>query len=253
MIGGMSRARDVVPADPAITFDEAAQRIAFLRALTPKQQETLRSLAVVRQTGQGRPLWSLDEPTGEFLFVVHGHVKLLRAREDGREVILDIRGPGDLLCGGAVSSFAPYCCSAVAMGGQVTALAFPRRALLQILEESAPVAAMFFRQAASNEMRLTDRIVELASGHVEQRIAALLLRLAEQVGTIQPNTAVRIPVKLSRQDLADLCGTTLESAIRTMTSLAREGVVTTLSRGFLITRHAQLEQMARGEPKSSRR
>ncbi|MGQ0734054.1 MAG: Crp/Fnr family transcriptional regulator [Acidobacteriota bacterium] len=248
----MGRAR-ALSAEPGITFDEAVDRVPFLRELTSQQLDLLRPIAELRVVARGQPLFSLDEPSHDFQFVVRGHVKMLRSRDDGREVILDIRGPGDLLCAGAVSSFAPYCCAAHAISGDVVALSFPRRDLHRLLEESPAAAAQFFRQATAHEMRLTDRIVELTSGHVEQRIAALLLRLAEQVGVPDVKRAVRIPVKLSRQDLADLCGTTLETAIRTMTSLGRDGVVTTVARGFVITDRARLEALARGEPKGDRR
>jgi CRP/FNR family transcriptional regulator len=203
-------------------------------------------VAVIHRTPLGEPVWSLDEPTGVFIFLIEGHVKLLRPREDGREVILDIRGPGDVLCVGAVMAAAPYCCSAIAISEDAACLAIPRRHVESILDVSAPAARLFMRQATSQEMRLTGRVVELASGQVDQRLATLLLRLADQVGVAVDATHTRIPLRLSRQDLADLCGTTLESAIRTMTSFARNGVVTTLHDGFMIDDRDALEDLARG-------
>lgn len=238
------------PRGAEATFDEASQRIPFLRALSPTERDRLRPLATVKLFATGDPVWRFDDPTHDFTFVVRGHVKLLRQREDGRDVILDIRGPGDLLCAGAVASFAPYCCAAQAIGQDVVALVLPRRPVQEILDGSASAAAVFFRHATSHEMRLTDRIVELASGQVDQRIAALLLRLADQLGVPGVRRDVRIPVKLSRQDLADLCGTTLESAIRTMTMFARQKAVTTLADGFLVSNRQYLEALARGDARS---
>lgn len=235
---------------PAVTFDQAGQHVRFLRCLSPSQLDRLRPLAVIRRLGAGGSVWSIEEPTHHFTFLVEGHVKLLRRREDGRDIILDIRGPGDLLCASAVSSFAAYCCAAEAISTDVVALDLPRREVQQILEDCTPAAATFFQHAMSHEMRLADRIVELASGQVEQRIAALLLRLADQLGVPSVGREVRIPVKLSRQDLADLCGTTLESAIRTMTAFARDRAVTTLPGGFLVSNRRYLEALAHGEARS---
>jgi CRP/FNR family cyclic AMP-dependent transcriptional regulator len=229
-----------------LTFDEAVERVPFLRALPIKVREHLRPVAELRYLAEGEPAFSLGQPSQEFLFLVRGHVKLMKSRDDGREVILDLRGPGDLLCAGAVSAFAPYCCTAVALDGDINVMAFPRREMHRLLEEHAPAGALFVQQASHNEMRLAGRVFELTSGHVEQRISALLLRLSEQNGTVQPDGSLRISVKLSRQDLADLCGTTLESAIRTMTHLARENIVSTAIRGFVITDRARLEALARG-------
>ncbi len=229
-----------------LTFDDAIAKVPCLCALPAKVRELFRSLAEIRHVPQGTPVFSLGESSREFLFLVRGHVKLLKAHDDGREVILDIRGPGDLLCAGAVTAFAPFCCTAVALDGDITAVAFPRREINRLLEEQASIGALLLQQTGGHERRLAERVFELTSGHVEQRISALLLRLADQVGTVAADGSIRILVKLSRQDLADLCGTTLESAIRRMTHLARENVVQTASRGFIISDRGRLDRLARG-------
>jgi CRP/FNR family transcriptional regulator len=247
---------DVMPrrarmaADALLTFDQACRKAPFLRSLTPAQLDRLRPQARIRRLDPGGAVWTLDEPTHDFTFLVEGHVKLFRRREDGRDVILDIRGPGDLLCAGAVSACAPYCCAAKAVSADVVAVEVRRQDVQAILEECPPAAATFLRDAAAHEMRLTDRIVELSSGQVDQRIAAVLLRLADQLGVPSVRHEVRIPIKLSRQDLADLCGTTLESAIRTMTAFARDRAVTTLPTGFLVSNRGYLETLAHGQLRS---
>jgi len=227
-----------------LTFEEAVGHVPFLRALSPKQRELLEAIGEIRGMRPGEPAFTLGEPSREFVFLVRGHCKLVRTRDDGREVILDIRGPGDLLCAGAVTAFAPYCCSAIALDDDVAAIAFPRRDVNRLLEDHAPISALFVREATGHEMRMAERVFELSSGYVEQRISALLSRLADQMGVAGADGSVRIAVKLSRQDLADLCGTTLESAIRTMTHLARENVVKTTRRGFLVSNRSQLERLA---------
>jgi CRP/FNR family transcriptional regulator len=244
MMGTMRRGRESHAA--GLSFDEAVERVPFLRLLTPTQRDRLRAVSTVQTTPQGEPVWSMDEPTGAYSFLIAGHVKLLRPREDGRDVILDIRGPGEVLCVGAVSATTPYCCSAVVISEDAASLTIPRRDVDAILEVSPPAAGLFMRQAALHEIRLTGRVVELASGQVDQRLATLLLRLGDQVGVAADAAHVRIPLRLSRQDLADLCGTTLESAIRTMTHFARDGAVTTLPDGFVIENRHALEELARG-------
>ena len=102
-------------------------------------------------------------------------------------------------------------------------------------------------EAARREQGLTRRIEELSSGHVDRRVATLLLRLAEQIGVPhESGTGTWIPIALSRQDLADLCGTTLETAIRTMTRLAREGLVQSAGKGFVVADAARLADLAQG-------
>jgi CRP/FNR family transcriptional regulator len=175
----------------------------------------------------------------------------MRPCDSGRDVILDVTGPGDLLCAGAVSSFTPACCTAVAVGDGVTAVFLPRRDVLHVVEQSAAAAGAFVRESTNRDLRLGRRIAELASGQVEQRVAAFLLHLADRDGAERDNGRIRIHMHLSRQDLADLCGTTLETAIRTMSRLARDGVVTTAAGGFVIHDRQALERLTRGEPRAN--
>ena len=245
----MSETRQVA-VTVAMPFEDVVARIPFLRALGDAERERLRPYAEVRALGAGESIWAYDDPLQHYMFLIEGHVKLTRPTENGREVILDVGGPGELLCSGAVSSFSPACCACVAFGDGVKVVVLPRRDLLHVVEQSPAAASAFVRESTGREMRLGKRIVELASGQVEQRVAALLLRLADQLGTERDSGAIKIELHLSRQDLADLCGTTLETAIRTMTKLAREDIVRTVSSGFLITDRAGLQRLARGEPKT---
>ncbi len=228
------------------SFDDAAARVAFLRALSPADRDRLRPYASVRRITQGAPVWILDETAREFIFAIDGHVKLARPCENGREVMIDIGGPGELICASAACAYAPYCCTCTALDREVVVLVLPRRDVLHVLEQNPTAATAFVREATGREIRLGRRIVELASGQVEQRICALLLRLADQAGTPLEGGQVRIALRLSRQDLADLCGTTLESAIRVMARLSREETVRTTASGFVILDRPRLDGLARG-------
>lgn len=227
-------------------FEEAVARVPFLRALPARDLERLRPYAQCRRVGRGERVWVEGDATSEFTFVVDGRLKLVKTSEAGREVILEMCGAGDLLCASAVCSFAPYCCSATSMEEIVDVVVVPRRDVLELLERSPAAARAFLREVTGRGMSLCQRVEELSSGQVERRIATLLTRLADQVGVARAGEGTWIPIPLSRQDLADLCGTTVETAIRVMTRLAREGVVRSAARGFLVTDGARLEQIARG-------
>jgi CRP/FNR family transcriptional regulator len=236
---------------PSVTFDEVVAQVPFLRALTDAERERLRPYAEIRRVGAGQSIWTFDDSLNFYIFLVEGHVKMVRPCDSGREVIVDVSGPSELLCAGPVSSFSPACCTCVAFDDGVIAVFLPRRDVLQMIERNAPAGAAFIRESTGRDMRLCQRISELASGHVEQRVAALLLRLADQNGSSREQGHVKIPLHLSRQDIADLCGTTLESAIRTMSKFSRESIVTTVARGFVINSRPDLERLSRGVPRRS--
>jgi CRP-like cAMP-binding protein len=226
-------------------FDTLSARIPLLAALAPADRERLRSQAVVRHVPDGEALWRESEPAAEFLFLLRGRAKLARTSESGREVILDTCGEGELLCGSAACAGLRYCCTAAALHAPAAVLALPRRAVLDAMEHNPGVALALLEEASRRESHLARRIEELSSGHVERRVAALLLRLAEQLGVPRADDGTWIPVSLSRQDLADLCGTTVETAIRTMTRLRRDGVVRSAGGGFIVADLRRLAGIAR--------
>jgi CRP-like cAMP-binding protein len=228
-------------------FAAAAARVPFLRALPAPDLERLAPYASVRRVDRGERVWTEGDTTGEFTFLADGRVKLVKGSEAGRDVIVDVCGPGELLCSSAVCAFAPYCCSSTALEDAVEVIVIPRRDVLELLEHSPVASRAFLREVTARGLGLTQRITQLASGQVERRIAALFLRLAEQVGTPRDGGGTWVPVTLSRQDLADLCGTTLETAIRTMSRLSRDGALRTAARGFVVEDRERLEALVRGE------
>jgi CRP-like cAMP-binding protein len=235
---------------PLPTFDDAAASVPFLTALTAVERERLRPHARLRRITSAAAIWREEDASGELLFVIRGRVKLARTTESGRDVILDTCRAGDALCIGLLATRARYCCSALPLHGPVDVLGLPRAAVLQIIDDHPAVARALLHEAARREKGLARRIEELSSGHVERRVAALLARLAEQVGAAQPGGETWLPVTLSRQDLADLCGTTLETVIRTMTRLGRSGLVRTVEGGFRIADLRRLQAVAQGRASS---
>lgn len=229
-----------------VSFEEAAERVPLFRALPAEDRERLRPYTELRRLARGERVWRQGDPTASFAFAVRGRFKLVKTSESGRETILELCEPGELLCANAVCSFAPYCCAAAAIEDDAEVAVVPRRDVLQLLERSPAAAAAFLREVTGRGMQLCERVEQLSMGLVERRIALLLLRLTDQVGVPRNEEGIWIPIELSRQDLADLCGTTIETAIRTMTRLGREGVVRSAARGFVIADRPSLERIARG-------
>jgi len=132
----------------------------------------------------------------------------------GTDVILDIFGPGDPV--GAVAAYEsrPYPASAVAIE-PTTCLAVPRQAFFSLLETHPTMVRGLLVGLTHRLMELTTRLTELTGGRVEARLARFLLKLADDIGQRRPD-GVFIPLALSRQEIADMIGTTIETSIRIM-------------------------------------
>ncbi len=91
-------------------------------------------------------------------------------------------------------------------------------------------------------MALNRRLADM-TGSVEYRAARLFSTLAERVGQARAD-GVFVPIHLSRQEIADLAGTTIETAIRVMSRWQKDGLVETVKDGFLIRQIAALRALA---------
>lgn len=213
---------------------EVFERVPLLRALAPADRELLAPYAELRIASRNEALFREGQPSGELAFVVRGRMKMVKAAASGRQTILEMAGPGDLLCANAALGFQPYCCTAICMEDGTEIFVLPRRDLLALVERNPSVAQAFIRELTTRGANMCRRVEELAGAKVEQRIATLFVKLLDRAGVPLQDGGTRIPIALSRQDIADLCGTTLETAIRVMSMLRKKGIVKAAARGFIV-------------------
>jgi len=202
---------------------DALRATALYRGLSEEDRSRLAEVALVKTWEKGDVIFDEGDPADFLLTVLSGRVKVVKLLPSGKEVILEIFGAGDPL--GTVVSYEgrPYPASAIA------------------LERTSCLLVAFTRRI----VELTQRIAEVAGGRVETRFAHLFLKLADRVGRPQDG-ATFIPIALSRQDLADLTGTTIETCIRLMSRWGKEGVVETAKDGFLLADREALEKLTLG-------
>jgi CRP-like cAMP-binding protein len=160
---------------------------------------------------------------------------------DGREVILEVISPGEPL-GGAVLFIDEHPATARAMT-EVEVVSFSTETYIRLLDEHPALARRLIRMLGGRLHSMMGLQI-LAGERVERRMAHILLRLADRAGRPEPD-GVLITIPLSRQDLADMAGTTLESAIRTISRFRSQGWVETRRGGYLLIRGLpQLRQQA---------
>lgn len=223
-------------------IDEALRSVAMFRALSPEDRARLAGIAAVRSFEKGESLFTEGEPSDVLYTLLSGRVKVVKSIASGKEVILEIFGAGDPV--GAVVAYEgrPYPASAVAL--EKTACLLLRRAPFFGLLESHPTLVRGFLLGLTHRIvELTRRIPEVAGARVETRLAHLFLKLADKMGRTAADGTF-IPMALSRQDLADLTGTTVETCIRIMSRWGKDGVVRTDKDGFVLLDRAALEKLA---------
>jgi CRP/FNR family transcriptional regulator len=173
-------------------------------------------------------------------FVHQGRVKIVYHDEDGREVILEMIPQGEAF-GGGVLLFPQNPATAVAMEESSIA-SFPLEIYTQFLSQQPGVVIKLLRMLGARHLSMMNMQI-MAGERVERRMAHILFKLAARVGRPDPEgTLITIP--LSRQDLADMSCTTLETAIRTLSRFTKDELITTRRGGYIvITNSDALEEL----------
>ncbi|RPH57179.1 Crp/Fnr family transcriptional regulator, partial [bacterium] len=213
-------------------------QLPLYRALSPDDRARLAAASTIRRYDKGDLLFSEGDPADALVTLVEGRVKIFRMTPAGKDVILAIFGPGDPVGAVAVYEERPYPASAMALE-DTTCLLIRRETFFRMLEEHPAFTRVLLLTLTRRLAALTARITELG-GRVEPRLARTFLALARDLGRPR-NGGTFIPLSLSRQELADLTGTTIETSIRIMSRWGKEGIVTTEKDGFLVLDRAALE------------
>ncbi|HEY4687956.1 MAG TPA: Crp/Fnr family transcriptional regulator [Anaerolineae bacterium] len=170
------------------------------------------------------------EPCDRIWLVYQGRVKIVRHEEDGREVILEIIPPGEVFGGGAI--FLPEQPADARAATETEVVSFSKQVYSEFLVEH-PRAALKLIRMLGARLHASIEMSSLTGERVDRRLAHILLKLAARTSRPDPEGTL-ITISLSRQDLADMCGTTLETAIRVMSRFRAEGLIKTRRGGYLL-------------------
>jgi CRP/FNR family transcriptional regulator len=163
------------------------------------------------------------DPSDKFYLLAEGSVKVLKHTMMGKDIILEIMSPGDIFGGVAVLDKKPFPASAQAMES-TTVIWISRQNLLRIMDEY-PILKLEIVKYFSDKLRdAHDMLKNIATERVEKRIASLLLKLSEKIG-VDDDGFRKIDFPLTRQEISEMVGTTVETCIRTMSKLQKSGII----------------------------
>jgi len=223
------------------SVEELLRSSTLYRNLSGEDQKRLAAVSLAKFYEKGETIFSEGDSPDFLVTIASGRVKVVKLIPSGKEIILEIFGAGDPV--GAVVAYEgrPYPASAVAIE-PVQCILVRRSEFFALFERHPTFVRGFLTGMAQRIVELTRRIPEVAGGRVETRFARLFLKLADRMGETR-GAARFIPMALSRQELADLTGTTIETCIRIMSRWGKEGVVTTEREGFVVSDRSVLERL----------
>lgn len=181
--------------------------------------------------------WEGDD-SDWFYIVAAGQIKVTKLSSLGKETIIAFFSPGEMFGEVAVFENKPYPASSQAISDTLL-FGIRKEAFLKFLAGHPPVALRIISILSGRLREAQNRLRDLAGERVEQRLARMLLMLADKIGETLPFT---------RQDISDLSGTTTETTIRILSQWKERKIISSVRGKITILDEAKLKLLAEGPP-----
>ncbi len=206
--------------------------------LTDGELNELAGLSIERSFPAGEFIfWEGDAPDW-FYLVADGQVKVLKHASSGKEFIIAFFGPGEMFGEVAVFENKPYPASAQAESA-TRVLGLNKKDFLSFLTRRPQMALRIISVLSGRLREAQARLRDLAGERVEQRLARTLLMLSSKLGATLPFT---------RQEIADMSGTTTETAIRVLSRLKDGGIIRSARGKIVVLNETKLRLLSEGPP-----
>lgn len=217
--GGKSSLDDSQMIDESGVFGDCA----LLATLPPRERATLEACGEVKTVEGGTVLQNEDENAANAFIVLTGRISVKKTTAGGKELILALLGPGD--CFGLLPLLPTYSIIATARAQLDSKVFMIHRSSFATLRTDTPILQSLICEEALNRLQVSyDLNMSLAHSRVESRILAALSTLSETMSK-RGRSADEARIFITRKELADLTGTTPETAIRVTKQLERNGVL----------------------------
>jgi CRP/FNR family transcriptional regulator len=208
---------------PGSPLTEFLKHTAVFATLPAREVQALAAVAREEHYRARDYVFMEGDPAHWFCLVKSGHVKIVRHARTGRDVVLELLGAGEIFGGVAVIERRPYPASAQVTEPSVV-VKIPQDAIVALADREPSIIREIALLIGRRLRGAHESVTSLATDPVEARLAAALLRLAEREGR-RGATGIALPFPLTRQSLADMTGTTVETTIRIVSRWLKDRVV----------------------------
>ncbi|MFN3402814.1 MAG: Crp/Fnr family transcriptional regulator [Cytophagaceae bacterium] len=176
------------------------------------------------------------------VFALHsGHIKAFKIGSDGKEQIIYLSKPGDLVGWQQLTCNDPYSTSAVALERAVIS-EIDKAEFIRLIENT-PVSLALTHYICEDVVMLETKVLELSQKSVRERLATNIILLYEKFGMKNENTLI-IGIPLTREDFANLIGTNTETVIKLLSEFRKEGHIDIIDKKIIIINMTALRKMS---------
>ncbi|MZR30769.1 Crp/Fnr family transcriptional regulator [Sneathiella litorea] len=193
----------------------------------------------------GRTIFCQGEEAHSFFLLLDGHVRVIKVTPEGDQVIARYISNGELFGIAHALGLERYPANAVTAVDCVM-LSWPGKLWGTIIEKYPTFATNTYQTVGSRLQETQNKLVEMATKRVEQRVANAILKLANQTGR-KTDEGILIDFPISRQNISEMTGTTLHTVSRILSAWENKGIVKSGRKKITVTEDHQLALLAAGE------
>lgn len=210
-----------------------AEGSGFYGSLTDAEREALREAGAVRRFPPNAFLFTEGAHSAHVIVVLSGRLKISSYTKDGKEVVLGVRGPGDLLGELAALDEEPRSAS-VSTLEPVEALVVTADRFRSFLADNPRIALEIMQMLTSRLREADRRRIEFGAFDTAGRVARTIVELAERFGAEQGEDSVRIDLPLTQEELAGWTGSSREAVAKALKTMRDRGWIETGRKSILI-------------------
>jgi CRP-like cAMP-binding protein len=203
------------------------------KGMAPQDLDYILSSGRASRYPKDSAIFEQDAEAGSFFLLLNGHIRVVRGTPDGHQVVVRYISEGELFGIAAAIGRTTYPAAAVAAVDCVV-LAWPNARWPDFTARYPSFSANAYGTIGSRLQETQSRVVEMATEQVEQRIARALLRLIGQSGR-KTEEGIRIDFPITRQDIAEMTGSTLHTVSRILSGWESRGLVQSGRQKVIVT------------------
>src|SRR5690242_5719596 len=197
--------------------------LPMFAGLTPAEQDELLREARSIRYPKGAAVFEQGAEANRFFVLLHGHLRVEKTTPQGQQTVVRYVSSGELFGVAQAMNLSHYPATAIAAVDSI-ALAWPSVSWARLIARYPSLASSALQTVGSRLQDTQARVIEISNEQVEQRVAHTLLRLAKQAGRKVDN-GIEIDFPISRQNVAEMTGTTLHTVSRILSAWESKGLV----------------------------
>src|SRR5690554_6423110 len=222
------------------------KNLDLFRSVSEHDLDTVLQIAQTIRLQAGEPVFQQGQVAENFYILLHGHLKVVQTTNDGEQVTVRYVTPGEVFGIARAMRRPTYPAACVAVEESIV-LSWPSSEWDHVIASNPQFAFNALQTVGQRLQDAHSRIQELSTEVVEQRVARCILRLVDTSGE-ETDEGIAINFPITRQEIAEMTGTTLHTVSRLLSAWKDRGLVTTGRKRVTVCKMDDLIRLAEGHP-----